>query len=197
MPAACLNNERELLLSIAKNDEKAFRQLFNNYWSHIYSVAFAFTKSIVISEEIVQDVFLKVWIKRAELTSILNFKGYLFTIARNHIYNELRKKCCEESFVEKLYERVIEISSLPEQNLILKETQYLIDQAVARLPAQQRRVYELSRNGGLDYNQIADKLGISKLTVKSHMNKALHQIRQTYQSATGQLLCLLVILLIY
>lgn len=195
MSATTLHNERELLLAMAKGDEKAFRQLFNHYWPHIYSVAFAFTKSIVLSEEIVQDVFLKVWLKRELLTPVKNFKGYLFTVARNHIYNELRKKSCEQAFAEYLEEYFIEISSLPEQQLFLKETQSLVDEAVAHLPVQQRTVYELSRKDGLDHSQIADKLGISKLTVKSHMNKALHVIRQVYQSATGELLCILFIVM--
>ena len=195
MPAAALHNERELLQSIAQGDEKAFRQLFNYYWQHIYSVAFAFTKSIVLSEEIVQDVFLKVWLKRELLTPVKNFKGYLFTVARNHIYNELRKKSSEQSFAEHLEEYFIEMSSLPEQQLFLKETQSLIDEAVAQLPTQQRTVYELSRKDGLDQAQIADKLGISKLTVKSHMNKALNMIRQVYQSSTGELLCILFIVM--
>jgi RNA polymerase sigma-70 factor (family 1) len=195
LSATTLHNERELLLTIAKGDEKAFRKLFNHYWNHIYSVAFTFTKSIVLSEEVVQDVFLKIWLKREQLTSIINFKGYLFTVARNHIYNELRKKSCEQSFVKHLEEYFIEMSSLPEEKLFLKETQYLINEAVAHLPVQQRTVYELSRNAGLDHAQIADKLGISKLTVKSHMNKALRLIRQTYQSSTGELLCILFIVM--
>lgn len=195
MSATTLHNERELLLAMAKGDEKAFRQLFHHYWRHIYSVAFAFTKSIVLSEEIVQDVFLKVWLKRELLTPVKNFKGYLFTVARNHIYNELRKKSCEQAFAEHLEECFIEISSLPEQQLLLKETQSLVDEAVAHLPVQQRTVYELSRKEGLDHSQIADKLGISKLTVKSHMNKALHVIRRAYQSSTGELLFILFILL--
>jgi RNA polymerase sigma-70 factor (ECF subfamily) len=188
-----LHNERELLLSMAKGDEKAFRQLFNHYWQHIFSVAFAFTKSIVLSEEIVQDVFLKVWLKRELLIPVKNFKGYLFTVARNHIYNELRKKSCEQAFAKHLEEYFMEISSLPEQQLLLKEAQSLVDKAVAHLPVQQRTVYELSRKDGLDHSQIADKLGISKLTVKSHMNKALHVIRQAYQSSTGELLFILFI----
>ena len=197
MPAASLHNERELLLLMAKGDEKAFRLLFNHYWNHIYSIAFAFTKSMVLSEEIVQDVFLKIWLKRELLTPIKNFKGYLFTVARNHIYNELRKKSCEQSFVEHLEEYFIEISSIPEQQLFLKEAQSLIDEAVSQLPMQQRTVYELSRKDGLDHAQIADKLGISKLTVKSHMNKALHMIRQAYESSTGGLLCILFIMMTY
>lgn len=195
MSANTLHNERELLLAMAKGDEKAFRQLFNHYWQHIYSVAFVFTKSIVLSEEIVQDVFLKVWLKRELLVPVKNFKGYLFTVARNHIYNELRKKSSERSFAKHLEEYFTEISSLPEQQLFLKETQSLIDEAVAQLPSQQRTVYELSRKDGLDHSQIADKLGISKLTVKSHMNKALNMIRQMYQSSTGELLCILVMVM--
>ena len=187
MSPSILDNENLLLLEIAEGNEKAFRRLFDHYWNKIYSVAFALTKSSILSEEIVQDVFLKIWLKREQLPSVQKFDGFLFTVARNHIYNVLGKKITELPFVEQLEQCFSETSALPEQELLLKETQQLIDKAVEQLPAQQRAVFELSRNHGLDYANIAEKLGISKLTVKSHMNKALHTIRQYLQAHTDGL----------
>jgi RNA polymerase sigma-70 factor (family 1) len=186
-------NERELIMQVSEGNQKAFRQLFDHHWDNIFSVALAFTKSTELSEELVQDVFLKIWLKRAILPSIEKFDAYLFIIARNHIYNELRKKIVHQPFVEQLQQCFQESSALPEQQLLLKETKQLIDKAVTKLPTQQRTVFELSRNEGLDNNKIAEKLGISKLTVKSHMTKALKFIRSYYQMNTEGLLLVIII----
>jgi RNA polymerase sigma-70 factor (ECF subfamily) len=185
--AAILDNENELLLLVAEGDEKAFRQLFDHYWNKIYSVALTLTKSTALSEEIVQDVFLKIWLKREQLPSVEKFDGFLFTVAKNHIYNELRKKTMEQPFVEHLEQHFLESSALPEQIMVLKETKQLIDKAVQQLPDQQRAVFELSRNEGLDYTTIADQLGISRSTVKNHMTKALQFLRQYLNAHRGEL----------
>jgi RNA polymerase sigma-70 factor (ECF subfamily) len=185
--AAILDNENELLLLVAEGDEKAFRQLFDHYWNKIYSVALTLTKSTALSEEIVQDVFLKIWLKREQLPSVEKFDGFLFTVAKNHIYNELRKKTMEQPFVEHLEQHFLESSALPEQFMLLKETKQLIDRAVQQLPDQQRAVYELSRNEGLDYITIAAQLGISRSTVKNHMTKALQFLRQYLNMHRGEL----------
>lgn len=195
MTSTKLNNENDLLLLVAKGDQKAFRVLFDNYWDNVYSVALALTKSTVLSEEIVQDVFIKIWSKREQLLSVEKFDSFLFIIARNHIYNQLRKKTLEQPFVEHLEQYFLECSALPEQQMLLKETQQLINKAVEQLPNQQRSVFELSRNNGLNYSQIAEKLGISKFTVKTHMTKALQAIRQylNYRTGTGFLFIMSVI----
>ena len=177
-----LHNENELLQLVTKGNERAFRELFDFYWQRIYTVAFTLTKSVVLSEEIVQDVFLKIWTKRDKLPEVKKFDGYLFMVAKNHILNELRKKTTDQTFTDNLEKHFLETSALPEQQLMLKETKQMIDKAVLQLPAQQRLVFDLSRNEGFDYNTIAEKLGISKLTVKSHMTKALQSIRHYLQT---------------
>lgn len=186
--AATPYNETDLLVQVANGNENAFRRIFDYYWNHIYSVAFAFIKSPVLAEEIVQDVFLKVWQKRDQLPSVDNFPAYLFIMARNHIYNSLRKKSTEQPFVDYMTQLFQESSALPDQELLLKETNRLINQALQQLPVQQRAVYELKRHEGLDQATIAEKLNISRLTVKSHMNKALHFIRHYLQTHANALL---------
>ena len=188
MLASSLRTENEFIQAVVAGDEKAFRQLFDYYWQNVYAVAFSLTKSSVLAEEIVQDVFLKIWLKRSQLATISNLRGYLFTVAKNHIYNELRKKTFERPFADYLEQLVVETSSLPEQHMLLSETRQLVYKALEQLPRQQRIVFELSRNSDLDQNKIAEKLGISKLTVKSHMTKALHTIRQYLQAHSHLLL---------
>ena len=182
--------ENELLLLIATGDELAFRQLYNHYWEKLYSVAFVLTKSVVLSEEIVQDVFVKLWIKREELPSITSFDGYLFIMTRNHIYNTLRKIASAQP-LEKHLEQEFGMTMAPtEQPLLTKELEQLIHLALRHLPNKQRMVFELSRWEGLNHAAIAERMGISKLTVKSHMNRALQFIRNYLNTYRGDLLLL-------
>ena len=181
MPVFPLYDEATLLLKVANGDEISFRQLFEHYWDNIYGVALAYTKSTVIAEEMVQDVFLKIWLNREKLAMVEKFDGYLFTVARNHIFNELRKKVKEEPFIDSLLNYFQETSGSPEQQLLNKESEQLINMAIKQLPPQQHIIYCLSRQDGLSQDQIATKLQISRHTVKSHMNKALKFIRNFLQ----------------
>lgn len=176
--------EPTLLLKIAEGDEFAFRHLFEQYWDNIYGVAFTFTKSPVIAEEMVQDVFVKIWINREQLPQVKKFSDYLFIIARNHIFSVLRKKIYEEPFSDHLKEYFREASNLPDQQLLYRETEHLVQEAVAQLPPQQKLIYSLSRKDGLNQDEIANRLNISKNTVKSHMSKALQFIRNYLQMHT-------------
>jgi len=174
-------DEISLLSAIAKGDEIAFRQLFDRYWDNIYGVAFAFTKSPVIAEEMAQDVFVKIWLKRADLPQVKKFGDYLFIIARNHILSTLRKKILEQPFSDHLLNYFQEVSNTPENQLLLRETEHLLLKAIQQLPPQQHLVYCLSREQGLNQEEIAARLDISKNTVKSHMSKALQFIRNYLQ----------------
>ena len=83
---------KNIIQRIVSGNEASFRIFFDYYWDNLYSVAFAFTKSETLSEEIVQEVFVKVWLKREYLASVNNIESWLFIIARNHILNVLQKK---------------------------------------------------------------------------------------------------------
>ncbi|WP_158618283.1 RNA polymerase sigma factor [Chitinophaga lutea] len=176
-----LYNETALLARVAEGDETAFRRVFDHYWDNVYGVALAFTKSAAIAEEMVQDVFLKIWLKREKLSGVEKFDGYLFMVARNHIFNELRRKVKEEEFTDHLFGYFLETAQTPDAPLLCKELEQMVETAVAGLPPQQRAVYQMSRRQGLSQEEIADSLNISRHTVKSHMNKALQAIRHYMQ----------------
>lgn len=188
MATPSVNIDPALLQRVATGDAVAFRELFDAHWDRIYSIALAFTKSVVTSEELVQDIFLKIWLHRTELPGVRHFEGYLFMIARNHIYNTLRTKIKDVHFTDDLELHFAE-STLADDLVHLKDAETLIRQAVDTLPTQQKAVFELSRYQGLSQEEIAQELQISRLTVKAHMRKALASLR-TYlqQNADGLLL---------
>lgn len=178
LPAASLKNENELLSLVAEGNEKAFRRIFDHCWRNIYAMAVDLTKSAVVSEEIVHNVFLSLWLKRGEPASIMKFDAYLFFSARNHIYNELRKKTLEQPFTDYPGQYFAD-TGLPEQELLLKKTKQVVCNAIQQLPGQQRSVFELSRSASLDYTNIADKLGISKLPRNTKLSVVLKALELT------------------
>lgn len=134
-------------------------------------------KSTTLAEDTVQEVFLKIWLKREELIYIERIEGYLFIIARNHILNTLKSLAKEECINKN-------ILSMPgcEDNTdyLTRENQYagLLNNVINQLPPQQNIVYRLSRNEGLSTDEIASKLRLSPLTVKKHLSQALKFIRK-------------------
>ena len=179
----------DLLQKIADGDESAFRMLFNEHWQNIYGVAYMLTKSASMAEDMVQEIFMKVWIKREQLPGVGNFPNYLFIVARNHIFNELKKKSTDILFTNHLFEYFHDTTETPEKKLIEKETEQIIGEIIERLPQQQKMIYRLSREKGLSRNEMADRLGIAPNTVRNHLTRALEMIRHELQrDANGLLL---------
>ena len=199
MQSSITYTENEILRQIAHGDETAFRLLFNEHWQNIYGVAYMLTKSAPIAEDMVQEIFMKLWIKREQLPGVENFRNYLFIVARNHIFNELKKRSADILFTNHLLEYFHDIKETPEKKLLLKETEQIIDQVIERLPQQQKMIYRLSREEGLSRNEMAERLGIAPNTVRNHLAKALEMIRHELQrDLSGPLLwiCLIKIFLL-
>ena len=173
-----LKGETELLKLISQGDEKAFASLFNHYRPIIFTTVLRLTDSISISEEIVQDVFLKAWLKRNELPSIRNMGGWLYTIASNLTYNALQKNAREKS-------KLILMNKYPdsanfytnEDLLVNKEFETILKQAVDKLPAKQRQSYRLIKEDGLKRNEAAAQMNVSPETVKANLDAAMKKIR--------------------
>lgn len=186
MPFENTYNEYRLLRQLANNSEDAFRAIFYHYKDIIYRIALQYIKTPVLGEEIVQDVFMKVWFHRHKLEQIDNFKGWLFTVSRNCILNYLQKITREASAMQRIAEN--KVAHENNGDFKLQESLYgkLLNEAVEALPNQQQQVFKLARNEHLSYNDISEKLGISVMTVKTHMGRALNFIRH-YLRKNGDL----------
>lgn len=169
-------NEKSVLKRLSNGDSASFRLIFDFYKDVVYSTALKFTKSPSLSEEITQDVFLRVWQRRSQLVEVENLGGYLRVIARNRTFKEMKKLAAESELYESL---PAESGVNPvEENILLKDTMKIIEKAVRKLPPRQRMVYELCHFEGLKYHEAAAKLNISVLTVKTHMQHALFSLRK-------------------
>ena len=177
MSNALLHEEKELLHLVAKGDEFAFARLFDYYRNWTYSIAFKITHSTSIAEEIVQDVFLKIWLKRADLIEIHNFSAYLFIITRNDVYKALRHMARNYKTVLLSGEHQSPVNNDTADLVMEKEYNLLLQRAVDRLPCQQKQVYKLIKDQGLKREEAADLLQLQPETVKFHLTQAMKKIR--------------------
>ncbi len=171
-----LHNEKALLLQVGEGDEAAFRVLYDRYRKKIYVLGLFLTKSESLAQELVQDVFLKIWEKREQLRDIDYFNSWLRTIARNTATNYLRARAMEKLGINRI--PVHESSScFTENDAADREYSLLLQTAVRQLPPQQQKVYMLHRQQGQCHEAIAKQLNISVLTSKKYMKLALRSIR--------------------
>jgi RNA polymerase sigma-70 factor (family 1) len=183
------HNEASLLLQVAEGDQKAFAALFHLYHHRLGIYLYQLTSSKVFAEEIIQDVFCKVWEKRAELPALHNFQHWLFTVSKNHALNVLRKMVRERT-ERQIWEK--QQLNLPQDADITAEDQLqLIDRAISQLPPQQKKVFILSRYQRRKYIEIAAELNLSKETVKTYLQIATSSIRKFVNTHLPFLLVLL------
>lgn len=166
------DNEIELLARIADGDEEAFRKVYDHYRKRIFSFSLHLTESSLLADEIVQEVFLKLWLYRKKLPEVQYFSTWLHTIAKNCVFDSLKRMARECTAKSALSDGTVTSANSVEEILLAKENEKLLGQAISKLSSQQQIIYKLSRQHGLKYNEIADRLNISPNTVKVHIANA-------------------------
>ena len=177
MPDKNSHTEKELLRLAADGDEAAFIEIFNSYKNKLYSFLLRITKSEEQSLDFVQDIFMKLWINKANLSSIDNFSSYIFRAAQNQAINSF-KRIMAENCILKIKPVAHMVDDSIEANLEYKLLQIKLNEVVKKLPPQQRLVYTLSREQGLKHEEIAKQLNLSASTVKNHLVQALKTIKE-------------------
>lgn len=180
MPVKPLHNEKVLLQEISSGNESLFAQLFDHYRPNIYTTVLRMTGSVQEAEEILQDTFLKVWLKRASLPDLANFGGWVYTIAENLTYNALKSKQRNRS---RTFQVDPDLGPFPfssvtaEDHLLDKEYEVLLNTAIKQLPDKQQQTYILVKQEGMKREEAARALHISPETVKWNLNQAMRSIR--------------------
>lgn len=172
-----LTDEKKLLTLVAEGDELAFSKLFTRYRNKIYGVSFKLTRCNLLAEEIVQEVFLKIWLKRDHLTEVQNFQAYLFVITKNHVFKALKEIAKSHKTSEIVGDEQFLIHNETIEQIEGKEYNLLLQNAINLLPNQQKLVFRLIKEQGLKREEVANKLNLQPETVKFHLAKAMKTIR--------------------
>lgn len=175
-----LHLESVLLTKIAEGDQLAFCTVFDHYRKYVYSFGRKITRSEEMAEEIVQDVFLKVWFGRDRLKNIDSFGAYLNILVRNHSFNLLRQAAQQQKTTQQMRLSLSDQDNGTQQVLDYRETVRMLDEALELLPDQQRMVYTLCHREGLKYEEATLQMNISAATVHYHMKLALSTIREHF-----------------
>jgi RNA polymerase sigma-70 factor (family 1) len=174
--------EDQKLISLLKEDsEYAFQLIYDQHRNHIYVTAIRFLKSPLIAQDVVQEVFLKLWFERKNIDPSKSLSAWLYTVAKNNILNQLKKVAHEWNYLDKQTYLMSNSINNTENKTIENEYNNHLQRAILALPEQQRNVFKLAREQYFTYIQIGEQLGISPLTVKTHLSRSIVSIKKYFE----------------
>lgn len=169
--------QKENLDGFIAGDRLCFKKIYDCYRDRVYIYTSKITKSHELSEEIVQDVFIKIWNNRSKINPDYSFSSFIFRVAHNHTINVL-KRIRYDKLAKENISRSMDLSiDDTDSKLILNEYLGIMKRAIDELPPKRKNIFNLSRVEGISHDNIADKMGISKNTVKSQLVKATKAIK--------------------
>ncbi len=174
--------DADVILLIKKGDKAAFQKVFEEYAPKIYNFSFSYLNNIIEAEELVQDVFLKLWDKRETLDHSKNLKAYIYKVAINTIYDVIRRRNVENAFKDFANSTYDTSSNNTWHTIIYDEMQEKLDLLVNQFPEQRKKIYKLSKEKGLSNDEIALKLKISKRTVENQLYRAISFLKQHFKN---------------
>ncbi|MDR6782384.1 RNA polymerase sigma-70 factor (family 1) [Pedobacter africanus] len=169
---------QNLLLQLKQGQEPAFNTLYLSYSKLLYKKINRVVKDESVAEELLQDLFLKVWEKRPQIDPAQSFISFLHTVANNLVYDYFRKVAKDKRLQARLLINAVDYYMQTEEALIGKETSALIQHAINHLSESRRKVFILCKIEGKSYQEAADTLGISVATVNSHMVNSIRFIKE-------------------
>jgi RNA polymerase sigma-70 factor (ECF subfamily) len=169
-------DDRELLSRLARGDEAAYDAIFRAWYAPLVRATQAIVREPAVAEELVQDAMLELWRRRQALDAEGSPQAYLFRATRNRALNHLRHLAVQRKSAAMLRDDEGRDASAPEE-LVAQELEVAVKEAIAALPPRCREVFELSRERGLKYAEIADALGVTVKAVEANMGRALRILR--------------------
>ncbi|MBD1365985.1 RNA polymerase sigma-70 factor [Mucilaginibacter sp. ZT4R22] len=175
------NDERALILRINEGDRSAFSVLYSRYLHVLYRYVYLFTKSKETSEDIVHNVFIKIWEHRTSLNNVNCFKAYLYQCAKNMLLDEIRRNQTREKVLSLLTDGKEETGEELESRIIYGDYYRIAQDAINLLPERRKLIVEMRTKEDLSLDEIAQKLHISKFVVKKQLYSGLHFIKAHLQ----------------
>jgi RNA polymerase sigma-70 factor (ECF subfamily) len=174
-------SDDELIDLLKSGDSRAFRQLYDRYWKIMLDAAYKRLDSTDVAEEIVQEVFVNLFIKRESLQIKSSLEAYLKTALKYKIFDLFRAQGVHAKYVDSLLHETGVVSPSPDHVIQVKELAHRIDQATQKMPEKCREVFLMSRMENLSNKSIAEKLSISVSTVEKHISKAVRILETDFK----------------
>lgn len=172
------DTEKKLLILISKGDEKAFQSIFTSYYEQLFNYIFSIVKSKLVAEELVMDVFLKIWLGKEIIPRIEKFNAFIFRVAHNKSIDFLRSVARDPKFQDLLWEQIqLSNNNRADSAIMVREYEAKLREAVSLLSPQKKKIYQMSREENMTHDQIAIQLNLSKSTVNNHIVEAQRFIR--------------------
>ncbi len=170
-------SDEDLLILFQEDSEGVFKEIYNRYWSQLYSAAYRRVKLREVSQEIVQDIFTSLWIHRDELHVKTSLTGYLLTAVKYRVLNHFEKEMIRRNYRNLILNMPDQNPNLTEEAVFYEDLTRRLDQEVAQFSPKCKEVFELSRKSYKSNKEIADLMNISVKTVENHLTKALQILR--------------------
>lgn len=167
-----------VLKRLKEGDETAFESIYWKYNSHVFNFINSLLYDRILSEDITQSVFMKIWERRESIDLDKGFDAYLFTIARNMVYKETENRLLSESAFHALSQQQSDEDFLMEEKLDADSLRLYIDSLIEQLPLSRKKIFELSRKENLSNKEIAARLSISEKTVETQLYRSLRFLKQ-------------------
>ena len=181
-----------LVKALKEGNQLAFSIVYKTYAAQTFSLAFKYLLNKELAEDAVQNLFLKLWLKKEEIDETKPINRYLFTMLKNDLLNTLRDSKKNIYLLEDCLSMVLELEDNSQNENLKQEQMNIIQQALEQLSPQRRKVFEMKVSGKYSNQEIADKLNLSINTIKFQYSQSLKQIRST----VGELSLLLVYFII-
>lgn len=173
------NTDKEgVMESLREGNSCAYKIVYDRYQRQVYFFVYAITKSAYAAEEIVQEVFIKIWMIRESLQPDRSFEAFLFAVVRHLSYNYLRTVTNSRSLKEELRKNLTHFTRYTEDVILLMEYETLLEDILTRIPKQKRHIFMLSKRQGKSNQDITNLLSFSSKTVKNHLWAILQTIRR-------------------
>lgn len=195
MPTATHTDEKDLLRRLQGGDHSAFDKLYQTHSKALYWKLRRMVKDGDEADELLQDLFVKVWENRQKILVQQSFEAYLYRIAQRMAVDYFRKLARQNRVQDEAFHYTDATAEDTEELLIAKETRQLLDDAIAQLPEQRQRAFILCKIEGKSHQEAAEIMGISPNTVHNHLVKAMSTVR-TYLANTGETLSPLILLIV-
>jgi len=172
------SNDAELLAQVKKGSKSAFAMIYKQYKTKVYWKIKSKINDAAIAEELMQDVFIKVWEKRADLDPEKSFIAYLFCIANSRIIDFCRKEKRDQQVMGNLQRIGTEVFEEPMESDLSKNEGELLIQAIEKLSPQRKRIFILCKLDGKSYEEVSKMLGVSASTISDHIVKATKTLKK-------------------